>query len=57
MTRANSFCNLKARADLSTSDVFFSCFSELDTIADWEQCLETKVCHVCVSAFFVRITG
>lgn len=43
MTRAGSFCNLKAHANLATEDVIFECFDSLDTLSDWASCMEKKV--------------
>lgn len=43
LTRAGSYCNLKAHAVFATSDVFFNCFSENETFGDWEFCMERKV--------------
>lgn len=46
MTRASSFCNLKAHAVFATSEVLFTCFSAHDNLADWELCMEKKVRRV-----------
>lgn len=43
MTRAGSFCNLKAHAKFATEDVIFECFDSLDTLSDWASCMEKKV--------------
>lgn len=43
LTRASSYCNLKAHAAFATSDVLFECFSENETLSDWEFCMERRV--------------
>lgn len=43
VTRASSFCNLEVCAVFATSDVFFECFDDHDTLAEWESCMEKRV--------------
>eukprot|EP00903_Cladosiphon_okamuranus_P019564 g17994.t1 len=43
LTRASSYCNLRAHAVFATSDVLFGCFTEYDTWSDWEFCMERRV--------------
>lgn len=43
LTRAGSFCNLKAEAVFPSTEAFFACFDKSDNLYDWEYCMEKKV--------------